>query len=338
MDFFDTGFSGNKRMHTLLRELFGDFARAPLELDRDTALELASLPYADNMDLLALGHMVRSLYGPKGTGTCAIVNAKSGKCPENCAFCAQSAHYRTGSPVYPLMDEEALVEKAREMASHGIGRFGMVTSGTTVSDRDLDVLCRAAERIRTECGMGLCASLGLLNREKATRLKEAGFYRYHHNLETARSFFSQICTTHDYDEDIETLRVAKEAGLSTCSLGIFGMGESWEQRIELLLLVRELEIESLPMNFLSPVRGTPLQDRQPLSHAEALRTVAMARLLNPARDIIICGGRLSTLGEEQGFVLASGASALMTGNYLTTRGFGYEEDDLLLEHLGSTRR
>lgn len=307
-------------------------------LDEESAAQVAGLPWEDNMDVLALGHMVRSLFAPKGTGTCAIINAKSGRCPENCAFCAQSAHYETGAPIYPLQSKEALLADAMEMDRHGIGRFGIVTSGTTVSDRDLDSLCETALAIRSKCRIKLCASLGIMTAEKVRRLKEAGFDRYHHNLETARSYFDKICSTHDYDQDIETLRIARSAGLSVCSCGIFGLGESWKQRVELLATIRAEQVSCVPVNFLCPVPGTPMGKRPKLERREALRIVALARLMLPRADINICGGRLSTLAEEQGFVLASGASCIMTGNYLTTRGLGYEDDDAMLQALGSERR
>lgn len=307
-------------------------------LDEAAALAVAQEPWESNMELLALGGIVRSLYAPRGTGTCAIINAKSGRCAENCAFCAQSGHYHTDSPIYPLVDTRTLVEAATEMDEHHIGRFGIVTSGTALSDRELDSLCESALAIRARCRISLCGSLGMLTEEKARRLKEAGFTRYHHNLETARSYFPHICTTHAYDQDIETLRIAQKAGLKTCSCGIFGLGESWAQRVELLATVRDIGVDSMPVNFLCPVPGTPMGERGPLERREALRIVALARLMLPKNDIIICGGRMSTLAEEHSWVLAAGASALMTGNYLTTRGFGYEDDDMLLRSLGSTRR
>lgn len=307
-------------------------------LTTEEALRVCALPSEDNGELLHAAALVRALRGPAGTGTCAILNARSGRCPENCAFCAQSAHYETGAPVHPLVSTEELLAAARKMDAHGIGRFGIVTSGTTLSDRDVDALCGAAVRLRAETKVALCASLGLLDREKAGRLREAGFRRYHHNLETARSFFSSICTTHDYEEDVETLKVARAEGLEVCSCGIFGLGESWAQRVELLETVRDLEVDSLAVNFLNPVPGTPLGSRNPLEPAEALRCVALARLINPSRDIVVCGGRLTTLGPEHSWVLAAGASALMTGDYLTTRGCGYEDDDALLRALGTQRR
>ena len=326
-------------MHSLLHRILSAFCTdASYRMEEGDACSLAELGADNNMDLLAAAAAVRHLRGPRGTGTCAIINAKSGKCPENCAFCAQSSHYVTGAPVYPLQDTEHLVRQACEMAAHGIARCGLVTSGTALSDRELDALCESALKMRAEAPIRLCASLGLLTKEKARRLVEAGISRYHHNLETARSFFPSICTTHAYDEDLATLAIARSAGLEICSCGIFGLGESWVQRVELLQTLREVGVDSLPVNFLCPVPGTPLGSRSPLAPWEALRVVALARLMHPEQEIIICGGRLSTLKDEQALVLTAGASALMSGNYLTTRGFGYADDDALLAAVGTQRR
>lgn len=326
-------------MHSLLHRILSAFCTdASYRMEEGDACSLAELGADNNMDLLAAAAAVRHLRGPRGTGTCAIINAKSGKCPENCAFCAQSSHYVTGAPVYPLQDTEHLVRQACEMAAHGIARCGLVTSGTALSDRELDALCESVLKMRAEAPIRLCASLGLLTKEKARRLVEAGISRYHHNLETARSFFPSICTTHAYDEDLATLAIARSAGLEVCSCGIFGLGESWAQRVELLQTLREVGVDSLPVNFLCPVPGTPLGSRSPLAPWEALRVVALARLMHPEQEIIICGGRLSTLKDEQALVLTAGASALMSGNYLTTRGFGYADDDALLAAVGTQRR
>lgn len=326
-------------MHSLLHRILSAFCTdASYRMEEGDACSLAELGADNNMDLLAAAAAVRHLRGPRGTGTCAIINAKSGKCPENCAFCAQSSHYVTGAPVYPLQDTEHLVRQACEMAAHGIARCGLVTSGTALSDRELDALCESALKMRAEAPIRLCASLGLLTKEKARRLVEAGISRYHHNLETARSFFPSVCTTHAYDEDLATLAIARSAGLEVCSCGIFGLGESWAQRVELLQTLREVGVDSLPVNFLCPVPGTPLGSRSPLAPWEALRVVALARLMHPEQEIIICGGRLSTLKDEQALVLTAGASALMSGNYLTTRGFGYADDDALLAAVGTQRR
>lgn len=297
---------------------------------------IAALPWSDNPDILALACLVRARRA-RPLFTCAIINAKSGRCPEDCAFCAQSAHHHTGAPEYPLVDTDTLVRHAVKMAENGVDRYGIVTSGTTISERDLESLCRSAEVLRREVDIALCASLGILSKEKAVCLKQAGFTSYHHNLETARSYFPMICTTHSYDEDVETLAVAREAGFRVCSCGIFGLGESWKQRVELLETVRECRVDSLPVNFLSPVPGTRLGKRPPLPPAEALRALALARLVNPEKDILVCGGRLSTLGEHNSWVMAAGASGLMTGDYLTTGGCGYETDNAMFRAIGFRR-
>lgn len=326
-------------MRPFLRDLLAGFAAGRSGgITREEALALAELPWSENMDLIAAAGAVRAMLGPAGTGLCAIMNAKSGRCPENCAFCAQSARHRTGAPEYPLVSAGEMAAAARAAEAGGAARFGLVTSGTRLSRRDLERICAAARRIREECRIGICVSAGLLGAEELALLREAGVTRIHHNPETARSFFPRICTTHDYEEDIAALRLAKAAGMETCGCGIFGMGESWAQRIELLETVRDLDVDSVPVNFLNPVPGTPLGDRTPPAPREALRTVALARLMMPAKDILICGGRLAALGAEQSWVLAAGASALLTGDYLTTRGRGYDADRATLDALGGRAR
>ena len=305
---------------------------APLA-SREEAELLGQLPRALNPDLFALAGLARARFaGP--AFTCAIANAKSGRCPEDCAFCAQSAHHSTDAPVYPLVDADTLIRKAEAMAAHGVARFGIVTSGTALSDRDLDSLCASAETLRARVGIALCGSLGMLDRERARRLRQAGFTSYHHNLETARSHFASICTTHAYDEDLASLAAARAEGLRVCSCGIFGLGESWAQRAELFETLAEAEVDSLAVNFLMPVPGTRLEGRPRLAPWEALRCVALARLTNPSRDVVVCGGRLATLGPVDSWVLAAGANGLMTGDYLTTRGSGFESDQGVLESLG----
>ncbi len=300
----------------------------------DEALELVRLPESATLDMLSVAGMARAIRKPDSALTCGIINAKSGRCPENCAFCAQSSHYRTESPVYPLCDTETLLRRAEELAANNVDRFGIVTSGTALSDRDLDALCESALRIGREVRISLCASLGLLTPERAVRLREAGFTSYHHNLETSASHFPSICTTHAYAQDLDTVRVARAAGFRVCSCGIFGLGETWEQRIELAGTLAELGVDSLPLNFLNPIPGTPLENASLLPPSEALRVVALMRLLNPGRDILICGGRAKTLGEWQSWVFAAGANGVMTGNYLTTAGCAFCEDAEMYDVLG----
>ncbi|MDR2892353.1 MAG: biotin synthase BioB [Deltaproteobacteria bacterium] len=266
--------------------------------------------------------------------TCGIINAKSGRCAENCAFCAQSKHHATTAPIYPLVSEKKLRERAGQLAEAGVNYLGIVISGTTPSDRDLDNICAAAARISAEGGIKLCASLGLLGAEQARRLKQAGFTSYHHNLETAPSFYPEICGTHGIEPRLQTVRNAVAAGLRVCCGGIFGLGESWAQRLELSALLQDLEVHSIPVNFLTPIPGTPLADRGCLPPQEALAVVALLRLMHPGRDIVICGGRSRTLGEWENMLFAAGANGLMVGDYLTTPGGLLAKDLAMLETLG----
>ena len=321
-------------LHPLLEAIASRLLRGETPLaSREEAEALGQLPRSLNPDLFALAGLARARFA-KPVFTCAIVNAKSGRCPEDCAFCAQSARHRTDAPVYPLADADTLFRKAEAAAACGAARFGIVTSGTALSDRDLDSLCASAEALRARIDIALCGSLGMLNRERARRLRQAGFTSYHHNLETARSHFPAICTTHAYEEDLASLACARAEGLRVCSCGIFGLGESWAQRAELLETLAEAHVDSLAVNFLMPVPGTRLEGRPQLEAWEALRCVALARLTNPARDVVVCGGRLATLGAVDSWVLAAGANGLMTGDYLTTRGSGFESDQRMLQSLG----
>ena len=270
-------------------------------LSPSEALELARLPESATLDILSVAGLARAARKPAAAFTCGIINAKSGRCPENCAFCAQSAHHQTDSPVYPLYDTDTLLRRAEELAANNVDRFGIVTSGTAPSDRDFDALCESALRIGREVKIGLCASLGLLTPERAARLREAGFTSYHHNLETSASHFPSICTTHAYEQDLETVRVARSAGFRVCSCGIFGLGETWEQRIELSQTLTDLGVDSLPLNFLNPIPGTPLGDSPLLPPSEALRVVAasasgtgrahLRRALQDVRPVAVVGFR-----------------------------------------------
>ena len=306
----------------------------------EEARAVAALPASDILDILAVAQAVRSARkGPLAT-TCGIVNAKSGRCGEDCAFCAQSSRHATDAPVHALLGPDALLRHAEELARAGVRRFGIVTSGNALSEREFDAVCHAARLLRERVDIGLCASLGQLapgsenRRERALRLKDAGISSYHHNLETARSFFPQVCTTHPYDDDLATVREAARAGLRTCCGGILGLGETWEQRVELALTLRELDVDSIPLNFLHPIPGTRMGHRSPLPPMEALRAIAVFRLLHPARDILVCGGREATLGQWQAWVFAAGANGLMVGNYLTTAGRALADDMEMLAALG----
>lgn len=305
-------------------------------LSRSEAEAFLQLPESSTPDMLSVAGAVRAARSP-AFFNCGILNAKSGRCPENCAFCAQSAHHETGAPVYPFVSQDVILQKAAEAARHGVRRFSLVVSGTMLDEKDVEPLCRAVERIIAETGMSVCGSLGILTPERAACYREAGVTRYHHNLETAESFFPNICTTHAYERDVESLRAARAAGMEVCSGGIIGLGESREQRAELAWTLAELGVDSVPINFLNAIPGTRLEHMPRLAPQEALRTIALFRIMHPGRDILIAGGRSHVLGEWQSWLYAAGANGLMIGDYLTTSGAAFEADLAMMRTLGVVR-
>lgn len=296
-------------------------------IDRDEALAVLTAKGSALTYLLAGAHRLREANFGARIELCSIINAKSGRCPENCAFCAQSAHARTEAPVYPLKSVEEMVAGARQAAAEGSHCYGIVTSGTRVTPgAEFDRICAALGQIRTATRLDPSASLGILDAATATALAAAGCVTYHHNLETARSFFPEICTTHDYEDDVHTVRVAKAAGMKVCCGGIFGLGESLEQRVELAFTLRELEVDSVPLNFLNPIQGTRLENARHLTPLDCLRIIALFRYALPTKRISVCGGREPNLREFQSWIFMAGASGTMIGNYLTTKGRNREID------------
>lgn len=294
------------------------------------ALEPERLP-----QLLAHAHSIRTARFGNRISLCAIVNAQSGRCSEDCSFCAQSAHHGgTDSPEYPLLSPREIGLAARTAKEHGAHRFGIVASGKFVGR---DLLEGFADAVRAVADQGLVTDLspGILGPEQFQVLKTAGLKGYHHNLETSASHFPKVCTTHAYDEDVRAVRAAMEAGLHVCCGGIFGIGESWDDRVELALLLRQLGVRSVPMNFLTPIPGTPLADRALLSPEEALRIVALYRFLLPESALRICGGRQTVFGAgRKKELLVSGASGIMVGDYLTTPGAGVASDHAEIAEAG----
>ncbi|HEX9860376.1 MAG TPA: biotin synthase BioB [Nitrospirota bacterium] len=265
---------------------------------------------------------------------CSIINAKSGNCSEDCAYCAQSAHHDTGAEVYPLLPEDRIAGAAQRAFDHGVRRFCIVTSGKAIyTDSEMSSIARCVELIR-DIGIMPCATLGSLDKNQMRTLRDAGLNRFHHNIETSRSFFPKVCTTHDYDERVETLELAREAGLSLCSGGIIGMGETMADRAEMALALKDLKVDSVPLNFLMPIPGTPLADAPPISPLDALRTIALFRLILPETEIRVCGGRVKGLGELHPLIFMSGANGVLTGDYLTTTGRDYCRDLNMLSALG----
>ena len=271
-------------------------------------------------EILGHAHTLRTAHLGNEVGLCAIVNAKSGTCSEDCAFCAQSGHHAAHSPEYPLLSPDEIADAGARAKTAGATRFGIVASGKLVGGRDLDGFEAAIRRV---AGQGLIPDLspGILERDQLVRLKKARLRGYHHNLETSATHFPKMCSTHRYEEDVDAVKAGMDAGLYVCSGGIFGIGETWDDRVELALLLRELGVPSVPMNFLTPIPGTPLENQPLLSPEEALTIVALYRFLLPDRQLRICGGRPTVFGPaRQPELLTAGASGLMVGDYLTTKG------------------
>jgi len=304
------------------------------------ALEVAQLSEREDLDrLYEVAGSVRREWKGNYVNTCGISNAKSGRCPEACSFCSQSAHYATEAPKYQLKDVDTLRAEARLAWENGVREFSLVASGRAMTNpAELATVKAAVGAIRAETGMQTCASLGLMPRETLAELQAAGLQAVHHNLETARSFHAEIVSTHSYDEEVETIKAAKSLGLYTCSGGIFGMGESWAQRVELAMELRDLDVDSVPLNFLNPRPGTPLEDRRELSEDDCLKLIALFRLVLPTKDLIVCGGRSVNLGERQQDIFAVGANGVMMGNYLTTAGRPADDDLAMLEAGGMVIR
>ncbi len=309
-------------------------AGRPPSLEEAAAL-LEPGSWADLCRLMAEAGEVRQRALGDGVEFCAIVNAKSGRCSEDCAFCAQSAHHQTEAEVHPLLSPDEIVAAGRAAAQGGACRFGIVTSGRACPDGpELAAICRAVERLRRGEIISPCVSLGLLRPDQARDLASAGTVRYHHNLEAGPGYFGRVCTTHAYEDRVATVAVARQAGLEVCVGGIVGLGESQLQRAELMAAVAGLEPDSLPLNFLNPIPGTPLQGLEALTPRQALAAVAVARLFNPRVHIRTCGGRRQVLAGLSPLMYLAGASATMTGNYLTTVGRQPHQDAADLEVLG----
>ncbi len=300
--------------------------------------EGCTLAYIDDthlFDILASAERIRRHFKGIEINLCSIVNAKSGLCAEDCTFCSQSIYYDTGVDTYPMITAEKIVESALEASSRGSREFSIVTSGTGIDkSKEIKTMVSAIKGIADKSEIESCASLGILKMETLKALKGSGLHSYHHNLETARSFFPNVCKTHDYDEDVNTVKMAKDLGFNVCSGGVFGLGESWEQRIELAETLREIDVNSIPINFLNPRPNTPLEDANRLTPKECLKIIALYRFMLPDKDIVICGGRDINLRDLQCLIFAAGANGMMIGNYLTTPGRSTDKDIRMVKDLG----
>ncbi len=303
-------------------------------LTRDEALAVARLSLDDLPAVVALAHRVRLAWCGPEVELESLINAKSGACAEDCAFCSQSVHFDTGVDVYPFLDLDEVLGAARATRDAGATQFCIVVAVRGPGERLLTRVLEAVHAVRDETGLEVACSLGLLEPEQAQRLAAAGVRRYNHNLETCRAVFPSVCTTHSYDDRVATARLAKDAGMELCCGGILGMGETLEQRVDFAFELAALEPCEVPLNLLDPRPGTPLADWPLLDPREALQAIALFRLVLPGAWIRLAGGRERVLGELQAMGLYAGANALIVGNYLTTLGRAPEDDLALLESLG----
>lgn len=302
------------------------------QISFDEAVEIARWHDVDEL-CDAAGEICRKFCGNR-VDTCSIINARSGRCGEDCKWCAQSARFLTGVNEYEMAGEEDILALARHNDGKGIHRFSLVTSGRRVGSRDMEYFCGVYRRLRKETRLHLCASMGLLGEKEMEMLRDAGVQRYHCNLETAPSYFSSLCTTHTTDDKIATIRLAKRMGMAVCSGGIIGMGETVEHRIELAMTLRDLGVDSVPINILVPIHGTPLQDMPPISEEEVMRTVAVFRFILPDKFLRFAGGRARLSKEAERRILTGGMNGVIMGDLLTTIGNRIDEDRELFRSLG----
>ena len=320
------------------KELIDDMIEIALKgqsISSDKALQLESFTH-EELDYLFIGtDRIRDKFKGEDVKICSIVNAKSGRCVEDCSFCAQSSSFQTDAPETELMSVEEMVAAAKEAEAFGANEFSIVASGTKMDDRkELDKVIEAVRRIKAETKLETCCSLGLMELDDLKELKAAGLDRCHHNLETAASFFNKIVTTHTYEDEVKAVQNAKEAGLQVCVGGIFGMGETFAQRVELAFSIRELGTQSLPINFLKPIDGTGLDHLETIEYYDALKTIALLRLVLPKIDLFVCGGREEVMTDKQEQLFSAGANGILGGNYLTTKGQDPKRDIEMIQSLG----
>ena len=304
-------------------------------ISSDKALQLESFTH-EELNYLFIGtDRIRDKFKGEDVKICSIVNAKSGRCVEDCSFCAQSSSFKTDAPETELMSVDEMVAAAKEAEAFGANEFSIVASGTKMDDRqELDKVIAAVRRIKAETKLETCCSLGLMELDDLKELKAAGLDRCHHNLETAASFFNKIVTTHTYEDEVKAVKNAKEAGLQVCVGGIFGMGETFAQRVELAFSIRELGTQSLPINFLKPIEGTGLDHLETIEYYDALKTIALLRLVLPKIDLFVCGGREEVMTDKQEQLFSAGANGILGGNYLTTKGQDPKRDIEMIQSLG----
>ena len=303
------------------------------KVNKDEALAILNCPDDDFLALADATFDIRKKYYGRAVSVHVLQNAKSGVCKENCKFCSQAIGAYSGVDRYMLQSVNELIEGAEAAHARDAVKYCIVTATRNPSPKEMDTLCEAVKKIKTKVDIDICCSLGLLTEDQAMTLKAAGVDRFNHNLETSERYYAEVCQTHTFEDRLNTIRAVKKAGMEACCGGIMGMGENQEDRVELALMLRELEIESIPVNFFDPRPGTPLGDTTPLTPLECLKALCMFRFANPTRDIRAAGGREVCLKNMQAFALYA-ANSLFTDGYLTTGGQGEDKDIALIEEAG----
>lgn len=301
----------------------------------EEAIMLGNSQGSDIVLLCSFANKIREKYNGNDVDLCSVISAKSGNCSEDCAFCSQSSHHHTNAKCHPLLDEDKILEMAIQREKSGAKHCDIATSGLgyTGKEKDFKTILNAFKKMKENTNLKLCACLGTLTMEAMQQLADVGVQRYNHNLETSRSFFNNIVSTHGYDERIDTIRYAKEAGMEVCSGMIIGLGESMEQRIEHTFLLKELNVDAIPVNILNPVKGTRLENAKPLTPMEIIKCFAIIRFILPDKNIRYAGGRESNLKSLQALGFIAGINGLLIGNYLTTEGQEVNKDFKMLEDL-----
>ena len=300
------------------------------EISREEALELYEAPLEE---LCKAADELRKQFCGNGFDIYTIINGKSGRCSENCKFCAQSAYYRTDAMEYPLLDTQEIVRQARYNADRGVLRYSIVTSGRALKDSEVEQMCAAIREIKKEVDIEVCVSFGLLSEAQFRKVKEAGASRVHNNLETSQRNFPNICTTHTFEDKTAAIKAARAAGLSVCSGGIMGLGETKEDRIDMAVSLRGLGVKSVPVNMLNPIPGTPYEKNERLTEDDMRRIAAVYRFILPDASIRLAGGRGLMKDKGEG-CFQSGANAVISGDMLTTSGYTIESDMEMISRLG----
>jgi len=284
-------------------------------------------------EVISRADKIRRDHAGEGLELCSIINAKSGRCAEDCKFCAQSCHYSTGGLSYPLKDKDEIIEAAKKAKDIGAEKFGIVTSGNRLDAKEIDSIAEAIYTINKDIGIVPCASLGALDKEELKTLREAGLTRYHHNIETSKRFYPSVVSTHSFKERLKTIETAKKTGLQVCSGGIIGMGETWQDRVDMAETLESLGVDSVPINLLVPIKGTPFESMGTISCNDAVRTIAIFRIILKGRVIKIAAGRESVFKDFQALGFMAGANGMLIGGYLTVKGRDVESDHHLIREI-----